>query len=609
MSRPLGEISLSLSGGGTRAAGYHLGVLSYLDRLDLLKDVKVISGASGGAFIVSTYAMSQAKGQSWAEYSIWMLDKLRTGKMAEWVLGEFGQGKPKGLSGRRTIISSLAESYDKHFFEGFRFGQLVEQPPGHLEEVIINATDFRSGLGFRFQRHAPAGNAQTPIDPKDLRHARLADVMASSSCLPGGMEPFFFPEDFVWEGEEAKADAAKIKARIAEKGVEAIPLMDGGLYDNQALEPMMEAAARLVPGGETHDGVDTAVIDAETAWHLGTDTQRFPGEFDLLFQRIASGDMPAEPPGLVIVSDAVAEPNPIYGGGFEARKSPGDKAPLRTRAEPKAGFTRLWMLKVWWWVHILLAAGTVAAVSGSIYLGWTTDGQQQHWFLRLFLHVVPLFLASVAFLALAAGRRAIRHALESVNMILQTEGLRKHETRAPLSTWELLSHLPLTQLPWLLKIRLSSMLTMLSDVYFIRHRIFGYALLYGFPGWRKQLLSVEIYSLSLDPPDDAPAVSDKMRAVGIAAETQPTAFWYNEPDQLPDLVATGQMACCRNLIVYLQRRKTKEGSAFDPRLDALLTQANADWQVFRDEPKKYVPRAARPSMTIAPGVVAAALRA
>ena len=45
---PFGNIALSLSSGGTRATGFHLGTLAYLDRVDLLKDVSVLSSVSGG---------------------------------------------------------------------------------------------------------------------------------------------------------------------------------------------------------------------------------------------------------------------------------------------------------------------------------------------------------------------------------------------------------------------------------------------------------------------------------------------------------------------------------------------------------------------------------
>ena len=57
--RPLGKIALSLSGGGGRAAGFHLGTLAYLDHVDLLKDVSILSSVSGGSVIAAKYALTQ----------------------------------------------------------------------------------------------------------------------------------------------------------------------------------------------------------------------------------------------------------------------------------------------------------------------------------------------------------------------------------------------------------------------------------------------------------------------------------------------------------------------------------------------------------------------
>ena len=55
---PLGEIAISLSGGGYRATAFHLGVLDLLQRLDLLKDVRVVSTVSGGTFTGMLYGVS-----------------------------------------------------------------------------------------------------------------------------------------------------------------------------------------------------------------------------------------------------------------------------------------------------------------------------------------------------------------------------------------------------------------------------------------------------------------------------------------------------------------------------------------------------------------------
>ncbi len=65
---PLGAIALSLSGGGYRAAGFHLGVLDLLNRLDLLKDVSALSTVSGGTFTGMRYALAQKTGEAFPDF-------------------------------------------------------------------------------------------------------------------------------------------------------------------------------------------------------------------------------------------------------------------------------------------------------------------------------------------------------------------------------------------------------------------------------------------------------------------------------------------------------------------------------------------------------------
>lgn len=64
----LGEIALSLSGGGYRAAAFHLGTLSMLDTLDLLDDVRVLSTVSGGTIAGASWAKSLADRTQFPEF-------------------------------------------------------------------------------------------------------------------------------------------------------------------------------------------------------------------------------------------------------------------------------------------------------------------------------------------------------------------------------------------------------------------------------------------------------------------------------------------------------------------------------------------------------------
>ena len=84
------------------------------------------------------------------------------------------------------------------------------------------------------------------------------------------------------------------------------------------------------------------------------------------------------------------------------------------------------------------------------------------------------------------------------------------------------------------------------------------------------------------------------------AANQPTAFWYDNPHQLEELVATGQMCMCRNLIVFLRRRLAEGTLPERAACEALLARAEADWDRMRLDPLAFVPRAARPSVATAP---------
>lgn len=53
------KIGIALSGGGYRAAAYHIGTLRALHRLGVLDKVDVISSVSGGSIIAAYYALNK----------------------------------------------------------------------------------------------------------------------------------------------------------------------------------------------------------------------------------------------------------------------------------------------------------------------------------------------------------------------------------------------------------------------------------------------------------------------------------------------------------------------------------------------------------------------
>src|SRR5215207_1850551 len=60
---PLGELALSFSGGGYRAAAFHLGALRTFHRMGLLRDVVALSTVSGGSILGAAWVLSVMRGE------------------------------------------------------------------------------------------------------------------------------------------------------------------------------------------------------------------------------------------------------------------------------------------------------------------------------------------------------------------------------------------------------------------------------------------------------------------------------------------------------------------------------------------------------------------
>jgi predicted acylesterase/phospholipase RssA len=291
---PFGAIALSLSGGGYRAAGFHLGVLDLLNRLDLLKDVSALSTVSGGTFTGIRYALAQKTGEAFPDFFERFKRDLRLVNVVNLALAKLTENPPSIPSCRWDVITACAQVYDEKFFAGRRFEVFWEDPPMPLMDLTFNATEFRNAIAFRFQtrKNGLIGNGKVFISPAQARQIRLADIAAASSCFPGGFEPLNFPDDFAWpDTPEGTATLKELQA----KEWAPLPLMDGGVYDNQ--------------------GMGSLILD---------DSRR--GEF-----------------GLFIFSDTDPRQHDLY----------------RLPKPRPAGWLRLWHLKVLWWGLLILALSTV----------------------------------------------------------------------------------------------------------------------------------------------------------------------------------------------------------------------------------------------------------
>ncbi|HEX8276857.1 MAG TPA: patatin-like phospholipase family protein [Longimicrobiaceae bacterium] len=245
---PLGPIGLALSGGGYRAAGFHLGALRLLHRAELLDDVVALSTVSGGTLFGAAWVASLLDGRSFAEFDAGFAAFLKRTNVVRMALDGLATHRPHGRPSEPSLIRSAAAVYAAPDFLGGRLlGEVLDSRTLPLDEVIFNSTEFHSGVDFRFRRsanpEAVIGNGNLPLPRGVAARVRLADVAAASSCFPSAFEPFVFPQQFRWPDDfplaRVQAELAKASPGDAATWKEGLPLMDGGIYDNQGIGSLL----------------------------------------------------------------------------------------------------------------------------------------------------------------------------------------------------------------------------------------------------------------------------------------------------------------------------------------------------------------------------------
>lgn len=230
---PLQKIALCCSGGGYRAASFHLGSMSYLNRLPygsgtLLENVKMISTVSGGTITGIVYALCKQKNKSFEEIYGFLLGELEKHDLVKMGIEKLNPGGQwTDTHKRKNLINAFAELYDQHLTGGETLS-VFDKMNSHLEAVVFNSTEFNNAINFRFRNRSSGliGNKYNQVNKAAAGAIKLGDIMAASSCFPGGFEPIMWPADFAHE----KTDFENMKPA---------GLMDGGIYDNQGIESVI----------------------------------------------------------------------------------------------------------------------------------------------------------------------------------------------------------------------------------------------------------------------------------------------------------------------------------------------------------------------------------
>jgi NTE family protein len=176
---PTGEdlIVLALSGGGARAASFHLGVLRGMremrgrDGRALTEHIALITSVSGGSVLAAYYALHGEAG----------LDRFDEAYLAhDWRVRR-GRSPPAWaglIRGGMNGPAQLADWLDANVYDGARMSAMGAGP-----RVVLNATDLYNSTPFAFTPFFFDGICSNLMD------VRVADAVAASMAVPVVFRP------------------------------------------------------------------------------------------------------------------------------------------------------------------------------------------------------------------------------------------------------------------------------------------------------------------------------------------------------------------------------------------------------------------------------------
>ena len=241
-------VALCLSGGGYRAALFHLGVLRRLNELGTLTRVDTVSAVSGGSILAGYVAQ---------RIGDWPAGEGRIPGFEQEVIAGFRELTRKNIRTlwalRRALpwrwadasvaVDSLAARYEKDVIQR-SLGELPQRP-----NYIFCATELTFGANWVAERGRVGSFMPGYVRPApDWPAAR---AVAASSCFP----PVFEPMDVDLEPERFSGGLLPADDPARAELLSGLRLTDGGVYDNMALEPVWKTHAVLLvsDGGATFD--------------------------------------------------------------------------------------------------------------------------------------------------------------------------------------------------------------------------------------------------------------------------------------------------------------------------------------------------------------------
>jgi NTE family protein len=227
-------IGLCLSGGGYRAAIFHMGGLRRLFETGILQQVRTISSVSGGTIIAAFMATQLKKHNlnsfqdipldSWDKIIAKPFRKIVSRDIRTWPLVK-NWLLPWNLFLPYVRAQTLEKTYRK-ILTKLRLSELPETP-----DFVMCSTDIVFAVNWEFTRLSVGSYQSGNVDPFPDWHVSFA--VAASSCFPPVFDPLRLPEKNV----KYKNGAAS-KEKNYNTLIKDMRLTDGGVYDNLGLEPV-----------------------------------------------------------------------------------------------------------------------------------------------------------------------------------------------------------------------------------------------------------------------------------------------------------------------------------------------------------------------------------
>ena len=244
--------ALCLSGGGFRAALFHLGALRRLNDLGVLSRIAVISSVSGGSIVNGVLASRWSSFSSDSNGTFRNFDEIIGSPLRAFcqldlrtplLLGHrlnplkwFGDGRPAfTVSG-----NDLSRSYDA-LFEDKLLADIPESS-SNMPRFVFCATSINTGACWHFHSGPLARMGEFYTGYSAVNDVRLSEAVAASSAFPLAFSAFEL--DSARLKEVSRVDPWGTNRPLSGKRntvtLEQILLTDGGVYDNLGVEPVWQ---------------------------------------------------------------------------------------------------------------------------------------------------------------------------------------------------------------------------------------------------------------------------------------------------------------------------------------------------------------------------------